>query len=490
MTRRQRGQRRGARARRRRRRGSRSSATARAGASRRARRRRRHSSSSGRSRTTTRRRTGRTSCNAVRDSGRPRSSISRLRGGPGSARSRGAKRCTRELGLERVVTLTGYRPDAVRLMAGCDVFVLASKWEGLPGRVDGGKRTRAADRQPLGSAVFPTRSMTASTPCWSARRRPSPSPTRSNELIEDDGVAPDSAAGSAAQRGRLRHRPRRCPDRSHLPAGRAAMIDALEIARGLRPTTTCPRSRSCCATRWAAPTTIASKRCSAGSTSTMRSAVRPMWVACDGDRIVGLRTLMRWEFERAGEIFRCVRAVDTATHPELPGPGHLQPPDARRAAGPRSRGRRLRLQHSERPEPPRLPQDGLADRRAGAGSGASAVSVRRRDRARAKSRPGGALVRADRVRCPGRAPARATSALGTSCCAASRSPDRLTHAPDGRVSARGGTRTPPLQYRAIVAARRRRRGRGHRPRPRGAAPLAKPSLADVARTADEPNALG
>ncbi len=38
----------------------------------------------------------------------------------------------RELGLEGTVILTGYRPDAVRLMAGCDIFVLGSKWEGLP----------------------------------------------------------------------------------------------------------------------------------------------------------------------------------------------------------------------------------------------------------------------------------------------------------------------------------------------------------------------
>jgi glycosyltransferase involved in cell wall biosynthesis len=28
--------------------------------------------------------------------------------------------------------LTGYRPDAVRLLAGCDAFVLASRWEGMP----------------------------------------------------------------------------------------------------------------------------------------------------------------------------------------------------------------------------------------------------------------------------------------------------------------------------------------------------------------------
>ena len=32
-----------------------------------------------------------------------------------------------ELGLDDTVTLTGFRADAVRLMAGCDVFVLASR---------------------------------------------------------------------------------------------------------------------------------------------------------------------------------------------------------------------------------------------------------------------------------------------------------------------------------------------------------------------------
>ena len=38
----------------------------------------------------------------------------------------------RELGLDGIVTLTGFRPDAVEVMAGCDVFALASQWEGLP----------------------------------------------------------------------------------------------------------------------------------------------------------------------------------------------------------------------------------------------------------------------------------------------------------------------------------------------------------------------
>lgn len=47
----------------------------------------------------------------------------------------------------------------------------------------------------------------------------------------------------------------------------------------------------------------------------------PMWVACDGDAVVGLRVLMRWEFERAGTTVRTVRAVDTATHPDYQGRG-------------------------------------------------------------------------------------------------------------------------------------------------------------------------
>ena len=46
-----------------------------------------------------------------------------------------------------------------------------------------------------------------------------------------------------------------------------------------------------------------------------------MWVATDGDRIVGLRVFMRWEFVRGGEVLHAVRAVDTATHPEYQGKG-------------------------------------------------------------------------------------------------------------------------------------------------------------------------
>jgi GNAT superfamily N-acetyltransferase len=47
----------------------------------------------------------------------------------------------------------------------------------------------------------------------------------------------------------------------------------------------------------------------------------PAWVACDGDRIAGFRTLMRWEFLDGTRPVRAVRAVDTATHPDYQGRG-------------------------------------------------------------------------------------------------------------------------------------------------------------------------
>jgi GNAT superfamily N-acetyltransferase len=47
----------------------------------------------------------------------------------------------------------------------------------------------------------------------------------------------------------------------------------------------------------------------------------PAWIALDGDRVVGLRVLLRWEFDRPGGGARAVRAVDTATDPGYQGRG-------------------------------------------------------------------------------------------------------------------------------------------------------------------------
>jgi hypothetical protein len=48
----------------------------------------------------------------------------------------------------------------------------------------------------------------------------------------------------------------------------------------------------------------------------------PMWLAIDGERIVGFRAFLRWEFTAgADRIVRAVRAVDTATDPDYQGRG-------------------------------------------------------------------------------------------------------------------------------------------------------------------------
>jgi GNAT superfamily N-acetyltransferase len=46
----------------------------------------------------------------------------------------------------------------------------------------------------------------------------------------------------------------------------------------------------------------------------------PAWVAVAGERIVGFRTFVRWEFDHPdGRVRTAVRAVDTATHPAFQG---------------------------------------------------------------------------------------------------------------------------------------------------------------------------
>jgi GNAT superfamily N-acetyltransferase len=50
--------------------------------------------------------------------------------------------------------------------------------------------------------------------------------------------------------------------------------------------------------------------------------VSPMWVALDGDRVVGFRTFLRWQFVTpTGATVDAARAVDTATDPDHQGRG-------------------------------------------------------------------------------------------------------------------------------------------------------------------------
>ena len=47
----------------------------------------------------------------------------------------------------------------------------------------------------------------------------------------------------------------------------------------------------------------------------------PVFVQEDGGRIVGVRAFMQWRWIQKGKIYKALRAVDTATHPDYQGKG-------------------------------------------------------------------------------------------------------------------------------------------------------------------------
>jgi GNAT superfamily N-acetyltransferase len=47
----------------------------------------------------------------------------------------------------------------------------------------------------------------------------------------------------------------------------------------------------------------------------------PVLLAFDSGKLVGVRAFMRWEWRQGEKVFKAVRAVDTATHPDFQGKG-------------------------------------------------------------------------------------------------------------------------------------------------------------------------
>src|SRR5690349_5445137 len=47
----------------------------------------------------------------------------------------------------------------------------------------------------------------------------------------------------------------------------------------------------------------------------------PVLLALDGEKLIAVRAFMRWEWRQGETIYKAVRAVDTATHPDYQGKG-------------------------------------------------------------------------------------------------------------------------------------------------------------------------
>jgi glycosyltransferase involved in cell wall biosynthesis/GNAT superfamily N-acetyltransferase len=252
--------------------------------------------------------------------------------GPQDAELRGLRS---ELGLDDRVLLTGFRADAVRVMAACDAFVMASQWEGLPVAIMeatglglpivstavGGIAEEFDDG--VDALLVPPHDATALADALERVATDRELRTRlaqaSRERAADFGVArtvaviekaydelssgrpgPDTADTGGATPKRP---PRPAPDIRHAtPDDRPAVIELLGRSLGSDGDPRYPRLFE-----W--------------KHELNPFGASPMWVATDGDRIIGLRTLMRWEFVRGGSVLRAVRAVDTATDPDYQGRG-------------------------------------------------------------------------------------------------------------------------------------------------------------------------
>ena len=331
-------------------------------------------------RTSARRRTTRTCCGAARAARRPRR---RRCGSSPSARARRRPRSgrlhDRARAVDDVVILTGFRDDAVRVMAACDVFTLASQWEGLPVAVMEALRARSADRRDGGRRHGRGVHRRCRRSARSAGRRRRA--RRAGERVIDDRellrtVSPDASRSKAAD---VRHRERpsrrsrrrtsaRAPAASGRHRGDADRAGTTPAAARRRRSTSA-RQRRAIATR--------SSRCSQRSLGSdgdprypgavrvearpepVRSRRRCGWPSTAAGSWRSGR-LMRWEFVRGGQVLRAVRAVDTATDPDYQGTWTVPALTMHGARDGARRRCRLRVQHAEHAEPARLSEDGVA----------------------------------------------------------------------------------------------------------------------------------
>ncbi len=247
----------------------------------------------------------------------------------------------RSLDLGQQMLLTGFRDDAVNVMGACDIFTLASKWEGLPvavmealalglpivaTQVGGVAEALTNDRDALlvppgdpGALadalqrVVEDRPLRLRLAAAAVDRAADFDVSRAVTVIEraygSDVSGPVRASASAsssvvaARPGSARRStPSGLDIRPAGPDDRAAMIELCRTSLGWGDD---PRFEQLFS--WKHDHNV--------------FGPSYMWVATDGERLVGLRAFMRWEFLRGDTVCRAVRAVDTATHPDYQGRG-------------------------------------------------------------------------------------------------------------------------------------------------------------------------
>jgi glycosyltransferase involved in cell wall biosynthesis/GNAT superfamily N-acetyltransferase len=237
------------------------------------------------------------------------------------------------LGLEHTVLLTGFRDDAVRVMAAFDVFTLASDWEGLP--------VALMEALALGLPVVATRVGGVAEALTDGVDAVLVPPGDAGALadgwlrvLDDEGLRRDLSAASRRRAGDFdAARSVRVLDETYLALARPARHPAAAAAG---PPPSAPPDgglRIRAATDADRPAVLDLLRRSLGADDPRYAEFfawkhdqnpfgpSPMWVAEHDGRVVAFRTFLRWEFVRGGQVLRAVRAVDTATDPDYRGRG-------------------------------------------------------------------------------------------------------------------------------------------------------------------------
>ena len=245
------------------------------------------------------------------------------------------------LKLDNIVTFTGFRADATRVMSAFDVFVLSSKWEGLP--------VALMEALALGLAVVATsvggvaQVMTHQQDALLVPAKNAPALAKALEQALEDAVLRRRLAREGhtlAQRFDIRRAV------SELEATYLGLVPQREVRASTDVLTLSvppgsPKRRrqsSGMHIRLATPADrdgmIAALRKPLQWGDDPRNAAlfawkhdenpfgaSPIWLALDGTRIVAVRTFMQWRFQRGSDLLKVARAVDTATDADYQGRG-------------------------------------------------------------------------------------------------------------------------------------------------------------------------
>ncbi len=241
------------------------------------------------------------------------------------------------LGLDEIVMFTGHRSDATDVMAAFDIFVLASRWEGLPVAV---MEASALGLPIVGTAVGGMAEVL--TDGTNAILVPPSDPAALADALAGLVAAPDD-------RTRLGGAARRLSSTFDVHRSVAAIEDIYRSIRTTHeavvsiadPAPRRPTNRRPAGEFEIRMATAADREAIVGM---MRGPLQwgddernvafvawkhdqspfgpsPMWIALDGERVVAVRTFMRWQFARGTTTVHAARAVDTATDPAFEGRG-------------------------------------------------------------------------------------------------------------------------------------------------------------------------